>query len=92
MDLDFVFVLCLYRCVTLEAVEDEEKHILAVHSKELVNQIKTISSRRYHFRRSLADRFDSIYFNEGSSESAYLAAGSAIEVLYNDFLFFYILL
>jgi histone deacetylase 6 len=78
--------------VTLEAVETEDKHILAVHSKELVNQIKTISSRRYQFRRKVADRLDSIYFNEGSSESAYLAAGSAIEVLYNDFLFFYILL
>ncbi|KAK2371149.1 histone deacetylase [Trifolium repens] len=68
------------RCVTLEAVEAEDKHILAVHSKEPMNRIKTISSRRYHFRRRLADRFDSIYFNEGSSESAYLAAGSAIEV------------
>jgi histone deacetylase 6 len=66
--------------VTLEAVEAEDKHILAVHSKELVNQIKTISSIRYQFRRKVADRLDSIYFNEGSSESAYLAAGSAIEV------------
>ncbi|WJX95592.1 histone deacetylase [Trifolium repens] len=69
------------RCVILKAVEAEDKHILAVHSKKHVNQIKTISRKSFNFRRNLAARLDSIYFNEGSTESAYLAAGSAIEVV-----------
>jgi hypothetical protein len=73
--------------VILKAVEAEDKHILAVHSKKHVNQIKTISRKSFNFRRNLAARVDSIYFNEGSTESAYLAAGSAIEVLFNDFLY-----
>ncbi|XP_045789101.1 histone deacetylase 5-like [Trifolium pratense] len=68
------------RCVILDAVDAEDKHILAVHSKKHVDQIKNISNKSFNYRRNLAARLNSIYFNEGSTKSAYLAAGSAIEV------------
>ncbi|RYR31769.1 hypothetical protein Ahy_B01g056669 isoform C [Arachis hypogaea] len=69
------------RCVILDAKEAEDKHILSVHSKKHVNFIKKISSESDSRRLKTASKFDSIYFNEGSSEAAYLAAGSAIEVV-----------
>ncbi|RYR75636.1 hypothetical protein Ahy_A01g000209 isoform B [Arachis hypogaea] len=69
------------RCVILDAKEAEDKNILSVHSKKHVNFIKKISSESDSRRLKTASKFDSIYFNEGSSEAAYLAAGSAIEVV-----------
>ncbi|KAL6183020.1 hypothetical protein ACLB2K_044431 [Fragaria x ananassa] len=69
------------RCVLLEAKEAEDKHILAVHSQNHVKLVKKISSRQFDSRRNrIASNLDSIYLNEGTSEAAYLAAGSAIEV------------
>ncbi|GMN54275.1 hypothetical protein TIFTF001_023400 [Ficus carica] len=69
------------RCVLLDAKEAEDKHILLVHSKNHVKLIKNISSKQFDSRRArTASKFNSIYFNEGSSESAYLAAGSVMEV------------
>ncbi|BFG32879.1 hypothetical protein CerSpe_191540 [Prunus speciosa] len=69
------------RCVILGAKEAEDKHILSVHSKNHVNLIKNISSKQFDSRRNrVASKLNSIYFNEGSSEAAYLAVGSAIEV------------
>ncbi|KAB2609451.1 histone deacetylase 5-like [Pyrus ussuriensis x Pyrus communis] len=69
------------RCVVLEAKEAEDKHILSVHTKKHVDLIRNISSKQFNSRRNrIALKFNSIYLNEGSSEAAYLAAGSAIEV------------
>ncbi|KAM5570904.1 histone deacetylase 5 [Rosa sericea] len=69
------------RCVLLDAKEAEDKHILAVHSQNHVNLIKKISSKQFDSRRNrIASSLNSIYLNEGTSEAAYLAAGSAIEV------------
>ncbi|KAL6318996.1 hypothetical protein AAG906_001469 [Vitis piasezkii] len=69
------------RCVVFNAKEAEDKHILSVHSNNHVNLIKNISSKQFDSRRNrIASRFNSIYMNEGSSEAAYLAAGSVIEV------------
>ena len=66
----------------MEAKEAEDKHILAVHSQRHVNLIKKISSRQFDSRRDrIASNLNSIYLNEGTSEAAYLAAGSAIEVV-----------
>ncbi|TKY55034.1 Histone deacetylase 5 [Spatholobus suberectus] len=70
------------RCVILEAKEAEDKHILLVHSKNHVELIKNISSKRFDSQRhKIASKLNSIYFNEGSSEAAYFAAGSAVEVV-----------
>lgn len=69
------------RCVVFNAKEAEDKHILSVHSNNHVNLIKNISSKQFDSRRNrIASKFNSIYMNEGSSEAAYLAAGSVIEV------------
>ncbi|XWS37275.1 hypothetical protein CRYUN_Cryun19dG0029400 [Craigia yunnanensis] len=69
------------RCVLLNAKEAEDKYICSVHSKNHVNLIRNISSKQYDSKRNrIASKLNSIYFNEGSSESAYLAAGSVIEI------------
>ncbi|XP_078155090.1 histone deacetylase 5 [Carex rostrata] len=69
------------RCVVMEAKEAEDKYIAYVHSQSHIKLIKTISSKELDSRRHrVARKFNSIYFNKGSSESAYLAAGSAIKV------------
>ncbi|XP_023516037.1 histone deacetylase 5 [Cucurbita pepo subsp. pepo] len=71
----------LQRCVVLNGKEAEDKHILAVHSKNHVDLIKNISSKEFDSRRDkIAAQLNSIYFNKGSSEAAYLAAGSVIDV------------
>ncbi|MED6119857.1 Histone deacetylase 5 [Stylosanthes scabra] len=69
------------RCVILDGKEAEDKNILSVHSKKHVNMIKKISSESDSRRLKIASKLNSIYFNGGSSEAAYLAAGSAIEVV-----------
>ncbi|KAI3454721.1 hypothetical protein Pfo_011384 [Paulownia fortunei] len=69
------------RCVILNAKEAEDNHLALVHTKNHIDLIKNISSRNSESRRKrIAAKFNSIYFNEGSSEAAYLAAGSVIEV------------
>lgn len=69
------------RCVVLSTKEAEDKYIAAVHTKNHIDLIKTISSKKLDSRRHrIAAKFNSIYFNEGSSEAAHLAAGSVLEV------------
>ncbi|XP_062116695.1 histone deacetylase 5 isoform X2 [Humulus lupulus] len=69
------------RCVLLNAKEVEDKHVLLVHSQNHLKLIKNISSKQFDSRRArTASRYNSIYFNDGSSEAASLAAGSVIEV------------
>ncbi|MFS7999824.1 putative histone deacetylase [Helianthus anomalus] len=68
------------RCVIFDAKEVEDKYIAAVHTNNHINLIKTISSEKMASKRNrVAARYNSIHFNEGSSESAYLAAGSVLE-------------
>ncbi|KAG5536465.1 hypothetical protein RHGRI_024033 [Rhododendron griersonianum] len=68
-------------CVVLSAKEAEDKYIAAVHTKNHIDLIKSISSKKFDSRRErIAAKYNSIYFNEGSSEAAYLAAGSVLEV------------
>ncbi|CAO2818501.1 unnamed protein product [Amaranthus hypochondriacus] len=70
----------IQRCVVLNAKEAEDKFIQSVHSKSHVELIRTISSKRFDSRRDrIAAKYNSIYFNEGSSEAAYVAAGSVLE-------------
>ncbi|CAN6225983.1 unnamed protein product [Urochloa humidicola] len=69
------------RCVALKAKEAEDKYIASVHSRNHVKLMKEISSKKYDSSRNkIARKYNSIYFNKGSSESAVLAAGSVIEV------------
>ncbi|CAI9111825.1 OLC1v1012148C1 [Oldenlandia corymbosa var. corymbosa] len=69
------------RCEILSAKEAEDPHIALVHTKKHIDFIKSISSPKYDLqRRRLAASFNSIYFNEGSSDAACLAAGSVVQV------------
>ncbi|XP_047064907.1 histone deacetylase 5-like [Lolium rigidum] len=69
------------RCQVLEAKEANESHIASVHTQDHIKLMRDISSKEYDSSRDdIAKGFNSIYFNEGSSESAFLAAGSVIEV------------
>jgi acetoin utilization deacetylase AcuC-like enzyme len=72
----------LGRCVKVEAREATDEELRSVHTESHVELMKAVSSRTYgrHGRKGIAKRYNSIYFNEGSSESALLAAGSVIEV------------
>lgn len=66
----------------LDAKEADDKHLLLVHTQDHVNLIKNISSQQFDSQRhEIASKFSLIYFNEGSSEAAYLSAGSAVEVI-----------
>ncbi|KAH6797304.1 histone deacetylase 5 [Perilla frutescens var. hirtella] len=68
------------RCIILDAKDAEDNHLALVHTKNHIDLIKNISSRNSESRRKrIAAKFNSIYFNEGSTESASLAAGSVIE-------------
>ncbi|MCL7044991.1 hypothetical protein MKW94_018730, partial [Papaver nudicaule] len=67
-------------CVVMKAKEAEDKHIALVHKKKHIDLIRNVSSPEFDSRRSkIASKFNSIYLNEGSSKSAYLAAGAVIE-------------
>ncbi|KAL2935418.1 Histone deacetylase 5 [Bienertia sinuspersici] len=68
------------RCVVLNAKEAEDKYLQLVHSKSHVDLIRNISSKKFDSHRDrIASKYNSIYFNKGSSEAAYLAAGSVLE-------------
>ena len=70
------------RCVVLKAKEAEDKYIASVHSNNHIKLMTEISSKKYDSSRNkIARKYNSIYFNKGSSESAVLAAGSVIEVI-----------
>ncbi|KAM0056224.1 putative histone deacetylase [Helianthus debilis subsp. tardiflorus] len=66
--------------MVFDAKAVEDKYIVAVHTNDHINLIKAISSQTSRKRNRVATEYDSIYFNEGLSESAYLAAGSVLEV------------
>ncbi|XP_043726209.1 histone deacetylase 5 isoform X1 [Telopea speciosissima] len=69
------------RCVVLCAKEAEDRYIASVHTQNHINLIRNVSSKDFDSRRKrIASKLNSIYLNEGSSESAYLAAGSVTEV------------
>ena len=74
------FLFC--RCVVLGGIKAEDKHLQLVHTKEHVNLVKRLSTKKKDSRRNkIASKLDSIYLNGGSSEAAYLAAGSVVEVI-----------
>ncbi|CAF1921332.1 unnamed protein product [Brassica napus] len=69
------------RCAVLGGSKAEDKHLQLVHTKEHVNLVKRLSTKKKDSRRNkIASKLDSVYLNGGSSEAAYLAAGSVVEV------------
>ncbi|PKA59852.1 Histone deacetylase 5 [Apostasia shenzhenica] len=68
------------RCIMLHAKEAEDTVISNVHTMKYIKLIRNISSKGFDSRRPrVASKFNSIYLNRGSTEAAYLAAGSVIE-------------
>ncbi|XP_011621109.1 histone deacetylase 5 [Amborella trichopoda] len=68
------------RCVIVPAKRAEDKDIACVHTMNHLKLIKSIDSLSAIPRSRIARRFNSIYLSEGSTEAAYLAAGSVLEV------------
>lgn len=70
----------------MSAKEAEDKYIAPVHTQHHIKLIRNISSKEFDSRRlRIASKFNSIYFNKGSSEAAYLAAGSVAEVIFHAY-------
>lgn len=77
----------------LNSKRADEKHLASVHTKRYIDLIRSISSKEFDSRRlRIASKFNSIYLNNGSSEAAYLAAGSVVEVMHAASNFFAMLL
>ncbi|KAJ4872002.1 Histone deacetylase 5 [Raphanus sativus] len=69
------------RCVVLGGTKAEDKHLQLVHTTDHVNLVKSLSTKKKDDQRDrIASLLNSIYINGGSSEAAYLAAGSVVEV------------
>ncbi|GKF23941.1 histone deacetylase 5 [Tanacetum coccineum] len=79
-------------CEVFKAKQVEDKYIKAIHSEIHTLFLKTISSKITNFMAATYDydnsvyfdSYNSVYFNKGSSESAYLAAGSMLQVVEKD--------
>ncbi|KAL1215106.1 Histone deacetylase 5 [Cardamine amara subsp. amara] len=69
------------RCVVLGSSKAQDKHLQLVHTKDHVNLVRSISTKQKDYQRNrIASQLNSIYLNGSSSEAAYLAAGSVVEV------------
>lgn len=72
----------LHKCVMVEAKEASEEQLARVHSRKHIDVMRNIGSAKYNDKRrdKLAASYNSIYLNQGSSEAAFLAAGSVVEI------------
>ncbi|KAI3875152.1 hypothetical protein MKX03_021646 [Papaver bracteatum] len=68
------------RCLVMKAKEAEDGKIALVHKQKYVDLIKNLTSKTDSQRKKIASKFNDVYLNKGSSQSAYLAAGAVIEV------------
>ena len=68
--------------IRVPARDATDEELESVHTKGHITLMKDISKRSYGVqgRAALAAKFNSIYFNEGSTMSSLLAAGSVVEV------------
>ena len=74
------FVLWFYRCVVLGGTKAEDAHLELVHTKDHVNLVKSSTNKKDYQSDRVASLVNSIYLNGSTSEAAYLAAGSVVEV------------
>ncbi|XP_078430180.1 histone deacetylase 5-like isoform X2 [Wolffia australiana] len=69
------------RCLVFGAEEVKDSYVAGVHTGKHVDLIRRVSSRQFNSRRKkIAANFNSIYLNDGSSESAFLAAGGVLRL------------
>ncbi|KAL2633845.1 hypothetical protein R1flu_005324 [Riccia fluitans] len=70
------------RCKRVSAREATDAELASVHTPKHIAAMRAIAKQAYdrEERINLARRYNSIYFNKGSSLSALLAAGSVVEL------------
>ncbi|KAH0688307.1 hypothetical protein KY284_018860 [Solanum tuberosum] len=68
------------RCTVMGGKEAKDEHISLVHDRKHIDFIKSISSKQEKFWKEMTKKYNSVYFNQGSSEAAYISAGCVIEV------------
>ncbi|CAM6108085.1 unnamed protein product [Calypogeia fissa] len=70
------------KCELVAAREATTSELSCVHSKKHIDAMRVVSNKAQEksSRISLAKKYNSVYFNEGSSLSALLAAGSCVEL------------
>ncbi|CAI7759966.1 unnamed protein product [Closterium sp. NIES-53] len=71
-----------HRCIRVPAREARDEELQSVHTRDHVAFIRAVSSEQLSAeeREACSRAFNSIFFNEGSSSSALLAAGSVAEL------------
>lgn len=81
--LTFLFNNLYIRCDILKPDEAAVRYLLAVHSIDYVRDIESIARKTQRQRDALAAKHtEDIYYCEGSSRAAFLAAGGSIKVMY----------
>ncbi|KAI3875149.1 hypothetical protein MKX03_021643 [Papaver bracteatum] len=67
------------RCLVMKSKVAEDGKITLVHKQKYVDLIKNLTSKTDSQRKKIASKFNDVYLNKGSSQSAYLAAGAVSE-------------
>eukprot|EP00899_Mesostigma_viride_P002664 jgi/Mesvir1/12399/Mv00570-RA.1 len=70
------------RCERIPAREVTDDEMKTVHSRPHIELVRNISSRQYGNagRAALASKYNSVFFNKGSTQAALLSAGSVVEL------------
>lgn len=70
--------------MVLGGTKAEDAHLQLVHTKDHVNLVKSSTNKKDYQSDRVASLVNSIYLNGSTSEAAYLAAGSVVEVIILD--------
>lgn len=68
------------RCVRVPARKATKEELESVHEEKHVDFIDSLTGKDINELTELSQLYNSIYFNESSTESALLSAGSLVEV------------
>lgn len=69
------------RCIVMDLNQAEAEHIVLVHTKKLIDLIRSISSKKKEFNIEIVGKYDVVYFNDCSSEATFISVYSAIELI-----------
>ncbi|XP_035701530.1 histone deacetylase 6 isoform X3 [Folsomia candida] len=73
----------LERCERLKSREVTEEELLLIHTKEHIELMKKTQNLKQNELEKMQQRFNSIFLNNSSYQSALVAAGSVLEVVDN---------
>jgi histone deacetylase 6 len=71
----------LERCERLNSREVTEEELVLIHTQEHIELMKKTSKLRQHDLEKLQHRFNSIFLNSSTYQSALISAGSVLEVV-----------